>query len=73
MKLDLFIHITTNPNTYNVSIILFDDDGITIDSRRTTYICSNINAIVIDLLEEINPTYYKVYFDDVLISQVRAQ
>ena len=73
MKLDLFIHITTNPNTYNVSYILFDNDAITIDSKRTTYICSNIDYIVSDLLEEIKPTYYKVYCDDVLISQVRAE
>lgn len=72
MKLDLFIQITTNPNTYTVSYLLFDNDGITIDSKKTTYICSNVKEIVKDLLNEIKPNYYKVYADDVLISQVRG-
>jgi hypothetical protein len=42
MKLDLFIQITSNPNTYTVSYMIFDDDGIMIDSKKTTYICSSI-------------------------------
>jgi hypothetical protein len=72
MKLDLYIYITTNPNTHTVSYILFDDDGITIDSKRTTYICNYIWEIVKDLLNQYKPTYYKAYCDDVLISQVRG-
>lgn len=71
MKLDLFIQITINPNTYTVSYIVFDDDGLTVKTNKTTYICHDIKEIVYDLLNEIKPNFYKVYADDVLISQVR--
>lgn len=72
MKLELLIQITSNPNTYTVSYLVTNDDGITIDKKKTTYICSNIDEIVYDLLYEIKPDYYKAYCDDVLISQVKG-
>jgi uncharacterized membrane protein YczE len=72
MKIDMFIQITTNPNTYSVSYITFDDDGITINStKKTTYIAHNVNDIVKDLLNTVKPSFYKVYVDDILISQLR--
>jgi hypothetical protein len=71
MNLDAFIQITSNPNTFTVSYIVFDDDGLTVDSKRTIYIAHDIKEIAHYLLNEIKPTFYKFYCDDVLISQVR--
>jgi hypothetical protein len=72
MKTDMHIMITVNPNTYNVSYIRYDDDGITIDSGRTTYIAENISDIALDLIEKYKPTFYKVYVNGLLTSQVRG-
>jgi len=73
MYLDMMITINSKPEAYDVLYKVFDADGLLLRRGAITYIAKNIKVIVNDLLNDVKPTAYKVYADNVLISQLKDE
>jgi hypothetical protein len=73
MYLDMMITINSKPDAYDVLYKVFDADGLLLRRGAITYIAKNIKVIVNDLLNDVKPTSYKLYADDVLISQLKDE
>ena len=69
MLKDLRLYIETGLEITTARYDVYDADAIVIDSNKIKYACANVKDIVREILNKTQPDNYKIYINDVLITQ----
>ena len=69
MLKDLRLYIETGLEIITARYDVYDADAIVIDSNKIKYVYADVKDIVSEILNKIQPDNYKIYINDMLITQ----